>query len=121
MRELPKSDIIIDIKKGYALRPIGTYSPNVKEQIVNTFIPLNHFRAMSPETDVCVFGALWKKANVVELTTRITSQHTISYNSDIVSSLVGKDITRVLTQHHPDDIINNNKSIFYLVNNQFYY
>jgi hypothetical protein len=120
MRELPKSDIIIDINKGYALRRIGTYSPNAKEQIVHTFIPLNHFCAMSPATDVCVFGALWKKVNVVELATTITSQHTISYNSDIVSSLVGKDITRVLTQNHPDDIINNNKSIFHLINNQFY-
>jgi hypothetical protein len=111
MRELPKSDIIIDINKGYALRRIGTYSPNAKEQIVHTFIPLNHFCAMSPATDVCVFGALWKKVNVVELATTITSQHTISYNSDIVSSLVGKDITRV-TQHHPNDIIKNKKINF---------
>ncbi len=31
MRELPKSDIIIDINKGYALRRIGTYSPNAEE------------------------------------------------------------------------------------------
>jgi hypothetical protein len=121
MRELPKSDIIIDINKGYALRRIGTYSPNIEEQIVDIFIPLNNFCAMSPETDVCMFGAIWKKTNVVELGTMMTSQHTFSYNSDIVSSLVGKDITRVLTQHHPYDIINNNKSIFHLDNNQFYY
>jgi hypothetical protein len=51
----------------------------------------------------------------------MTSQHTISYNSDIVSTLFAKDITPVLTEHHPDDIINNNKSIFHRVNNQFYY
>ncbi len=38
MRELPKSDIIITINKGCALRRIGTYSPNVEEQIVHTFI-----------------------------------------------------------------------------------
>jgi len=49
------------------------------------------------------------------------SRHTISYNNDIVSSLFGEDITRVLKQHHSHDIINNNKSIFHLVNNQFYY
>jgi hypothetical protein len=125
IEELSKNDIIINIKKGYALRHIGVYSPNVVEQIVHTFIPIKQFCMMSPETDVCMFSSLWKKTNVVELGTMMTSHHTVrtlsSYNSDSVLSLISKDLSQVLMQRHPDEIINYNKSIFHFLNNQFYY
>jgi hypothetical protein len=125
IEELSKNDIIINVNKGYALRHIGLYSPNVVEQIVHTFIPLKQFCITSPETDVCMFSSLWKKTNVVELATMMTSRHAVhtlsSYNSDSVFNLISKDISRVLMQHYPDEIIKNNKSIFHSVNNEFYF
>jgi hypothetical protein len=41
IRELPTSDTIVDVNKGYALRLIGTYSFNMEEQVVHTFVLLN--------------------------------------------------------------------------------
>jgi len=125
IEELSINDIIINMKKGYALQHIGTYSPNVVEQMVHTFIPIKQFCIMSPETDICMFSSLWKKTNVVELATMMTSRHNAhtlsSYNSDRVLSLISKDLSQVLKQHYPDEIINNNKSNFHFINNQFYY
>ena len=80
---------------------------------------------MSPETDTWMFSSLWKKTNVVELATMMTSRHTghtlSSYNSDSVLSLISKKLSQVLMQHYPDEITNNNKSSFHFINSQFYY
>jgi hypothetical protein len=125
IRELSTNDIIIDVNKGYTLRRLGAYSPNVVEQIVHTFIPLDDFCVASPKTDVCLYASLSKKINVVELATMMTSRQTVhtlsSYDSDSVSRLTGKDIIRVLMQHNPNEIIKNTKSIVHFVNNQFHY
>jgi len=123
IRELPKNNIIIDITKGYTLRRIGTYSPNVVEQIVHTFIPLNQFCIASPTADICLYTSLSEKSNIVELFTLMTSNQSIhtssSHDSENLSKSIGSDIIRVLKQHR--EIIRNNKSIVHFIDNQFYY
>jgi len=125
IQELPSNDIIINVNKGYALRRIGIYSPNVVEQIVHTFIPFNNLCLASPETAVCYYTSVSNKTNIFELVTFLASRqpvHTLSsYDSDSVSRLIRKDISQVLVQHHRDKIIKNNKSIVHFVNDQFYY
>jgi hypothetical protein len=120
IRELRQNDIIIDINKAYALRRIGTYSPNVVEQIVHTFIPLDQFCIAKPKTDVCLYTS---KTNMVELASLMTSNQPIqalsSYDSDNVSKIIVNDIKRVLAQHH--EIIVNNLSAVHFVDNQFHY
>jgi hypothetical protein len=109
MRELPTNDIIIDVNKGYALRPIGTSSPNVAEQIVHTLVPLSNFCAASPKTNVCLYTSLSTKTNVLELATTTTSRHMVhtssTYASDRVLKLISEDISCVLAQHHPDQVL----------------
>ena len=76
IRELPKSDVVIDINKGYALRGLGVYSPNVVEQVVHSFVPLSQFCIASPNTDVCLYDSQVKTTNVVELATIMASRET---------------------------------------------
>ena len=123
MRELSSNDVIIDVTKGYALQRLGAYSPSLIEQIVHTFIPLDSFCIVSPKTDICLYTSL-TKTNMVELVTMMASRqtvHTLSYNKDNISKLITKDISQVLKQHHPDDIIKNVKSNVHLIDNHFYY
>lgn len=114
-------DVIVDINKGYALRGLGTYSPNVEEEIIHSFVPLSHFCIASPNADVCIYDSELKKTNVFELATIMTSRDTVhtlsSYNRGDVSKLIGKDISRILTQHHPYQIINNNNSTVHFIHN----
>ncbi|CAF1497825.1 unnamed protein product [Rotaria magnacalcarata] len=124
MQDLSKSDIIIDIKKGFALRRIGMYSANIIEEIVHTFIPIDNFCATSPQTNICVYGSLRTRTNVVPLATTMASRNTIhtlaSYTSERVAALINKDVTRVLSQHHPDEILNNVKMAHFIRNEVYY-
>ncbi|CAF1272415.1 unnamed protein product [Rotaria magnacalcarata] len=125
MEDWSKNDIIIDINKGFSLRRIGTYSSTFVEEIVHTFIPLSNFCVISPKTDVCLYASLATKTNVVSLAKIMTSRHMIqtlsSHSSESVSRLIDKDLSRVLSHHHPDDIIRNTKSMVHFVNNEFHY
>jgi len=122
---LPTSDTIVDVNKGYALRRIGTYSFNMEEQVVHTFVPLNDFCFLSPKADVCLYNSFLKTANVLELVTMIKYRHmshTFStYDKDNISKIITKDISRVLEQHHPDEVLRNTKSNVHFINNQFRY
>ena len=124
MRELPTSDIIIDITKGYALQRIGTYSPNVVPQIVHTFVPLKDFCIGSPNTQVCLYISRAKKAKVLELATIMKSHHTVhtspSFNNNNMSKLIIKDISRVAMQHYPNGIVTDNKTIVHFLDDQFH-
>jgi hypothetical protein len=125
IRELPTNDIIIEITKGYALKRIGTYSPNVIPQIVHTFVPLNDFCIGSANTQVCLYISRAKKAKVLELATIMKSHHTAhtspSFNINNMSRLITKDISRILMQDHPEGIIKDNKTIVHFVDDQFHY
>ncbi|CAF1120191.1 unnamed protein product [Rotaria sordida] len=125
MRDWPKNDIIIDTNKGYALRRLGAYSPNVIEEIVHTFVPLSNFCVASPQTDICVYASVPVRTDIAQLAIMMTPRHTVrtpsSYDRDSVSRLIMKDISRVLAQHHPDEVIKNAKSIVHFVGNQFYH
>jgi hypothetical protein len=124
IKELSTNDVIVNINKGYSLRRIGTYSPNIAVKIVHTFVPFNNPCIALPETAACYYISRSKKINIVELVTMVTSRqsiHTTSpYDNDSVSRLIRKDISQVLAQYHPAEIINN-KSIIHFVNDQFHY
>ena len=47
--------------------------------------------------------------------------HQVSYNRDIVSRYITNDLSRILLQNHPDEIIQNEKSIIHFVNNRFHF
>ena len=123
MQELLKNDIIIDVRKGYALRRIGTYSSNVVEQIVHTFMPLNQFCTTSPTQDVCLYTSQSAESNMVELSTFMASNQSIytshSQDKESASKLIGNDLLQVLTQQR--EIIKNNKSIVHFIDNQLHY
>ncbi|CAF1377907.1 unnamed protein product, partial [Didymodactylos carnosus] len=124
MRDLPAADILIDVNKGFALRRIGKYSSEVVEEIVHTFVPLDDYCVASPKTDVCLYTSLSTKTNVLELATMMAPRRTVhtlsAYDSNSVSRLIGKDISRVLGHYHPDQIIKETKSIVHFVDNEFH-
>ncbi|CAF4284725.1 unnamed protein product, partial [Didymodactylos carnosus] len=124
MRDLSTADILIDVNKGFALRRIGKYSSEVVEEIVHTFVPLDDYCVTSPKTDVCLYTSLSTKTNVLELATMMAPRRTVhtmsAYDSNSVSRLIGKDISRVLGHYHPDQIIKETKSIVHFVDNQFH-
>jgi hypothetical protein len=125
IQEVPANDIIVDIKKAYALRRVGIYSPSFVEQIVHTFIPLDSYCVASPNKGVCLYGSSPTKTNMVELATMMTSHHTLntlsSYNKDSVSRIISNDISRVLTKYRPNEIMKDTKSVVHCVNNQLHY
>lgn len=118
-------NVIININKGYALRRVGIYSPDLTEEIVHTFIPLNHFCTASPETSVCLYASLRTKTSIISLATMIASHRAAQtlpfYNAERVSRLINQDIRRVLMQHNPEHILKSSKSMIHFVNNQFHY
>jgi hypothetical protein len=124
VQDILKSDVIIDLNKGFSLRRLGVYSPNVVEQIVHTFLPLHNFCVASPNADVCAYDSENKTANVLELGTMVESRNTIntlSYSKSDVSRLIGNDLNRILTQHQPDKTIDDSKSIIQFFNKKFFY
>ena len=120
-----KNDMIINVKKGYTLQRLGAYSLTLAEEVIHTFIPLSNFCILSPQTDVCRYVSTPIDMNMALLTTMTAPRHITqtqsSYNNEGVSRLTSKDVVRVLTEHRPDDIINNAKAIIHFVDNQFYY
>ncbi|CAF3390916.1 unnamed protein product [Rotaria socialis] len=124
-RDWQKNDTIININKGYALRRLGVYSSDVAEEIVHTFIPINNLCVLSPETDVCQYASLPLDTNVAQLATTTipgnTARTLSPYNTENIPRLIREGVSRVLAQHHPDEIIKNYKSIAHFVDNQFYY
>ncbi|CAF1491245.1 unnamed protein product, partial [Adineta steineri] len=125
IQELTTNDLIIDVNKGYMLQHIGSYSSNIKEQIVHTFIPINDFCNLSPKADICLYSSIKMKVNVLELTTMLTSNHNSyafsNYDIDTVSKLNTKDITQVLSQHRSDIILKDTNSSTHFINNHFRY
>ncbi|CAF1387277.1 unnamed protein product, partial [Didymodactylos carnosus] len=122
MQDLPTVDVVIDTNKGFALQLIGIYSPKLVEGIIHTFVPLDDFCVASPKTDVCLYASLSTRTNVLELGTMMASRtlHTLStYDSDSVSRMIGKDISRRLA-HYSDRILKENKSIVHVLHNQFH-
>ncbi|CAF3434699.1 unnamed protein product [Rotaria socialis] len=125
MRDWSKNDVIIDINKGYTLQRLGLYSPNLVEEVIHTFVPISRFCITSPQTDICQYASAPTDRNMALLTTMMSSNSIIhrftSYNSENVSRLIGKDMIRVLAEHHPDNIIRHTKSIIHFVSNKFFY
>ena len=56
IEEMERNDVIVNTRKGYGLRRIGRYSPDIEESIIHTFLPLNDFCMVSSDEDVCVYG-----------------------------------------------------------------
>ncbi|UJR07042.1 hypothetical protein I4U23_011330 [Adineta vaga] len=125
LQELPENDIIINIKKGYALRRLGVYSPNVEEQIVHSFVSLNDLCIASPNVDVCIQNTQLRAANMFELAVVMTPHDTVyklfSYDKDAVSKLVRHDIDRILTQYNPGELIDSKKGNIHFINNRFHH
>ncbi|CAF3044419.1 unnamed protein product [Rotaria sp. Silwood2] len=103
IRELPTDDIIVNINKGYALQRIGTYSTNMVEEVVDTFLSLDNFCAVQTTNAVCKYTSSSPPTNIIELATIITSDHirdiSFSYDRDNVSQLIAKDLNRVLNNN----------------------
>ena len=125
IRELPIDDIIININKGYALRRIGTYSSNMKEQVVHTFVSLDDFCTVQTTDAVCRYTSASTTNNILELATLIPTRYardtSTTYDRENVSKLIAKDLSDILVQHKPDEFLQNTKSSVHFVNNQFYY
>ena len=125
IRELPTDDVIVNINKGYALRRIGTYSPNMIEQVVHTFVSLDNFCAVQTTDAVCIYSSASPTANIMELNTMVTSRHTryttSIYDREHVSKLISTDLSHVLVQHKPDEFLRDTKSSVHFINNQFHY
>ncbi|CAF1462912.1 unnamed protein product [Adineta steineri] len=123
--ELPANDVIVNIDKGYALRRIGTYSPNIMEEVVHTFISLDNFCALQTTDAVCKYTSASTTTNIMELTTMITSKHgrdiSFTYDRENVSNIIGIDLNHILVQHKPNEFLRNTKSSVHFVNNKFQY
>ena len=124
-RDLLRNDILVDIHKGYALRRIGIYSSNFAEEIVHTFIPIHNLCITSPQTDICRYASIKTKTNAVKLATIMTSRpfffSLMSYNLSRVAVLIEKDISRVLVQNHPRELIKKTNSVIHFINNEFHH
>ncbi|CAF2901811.1 unnamed protein product [Rotaria sp. Silwood2] len=125
IRELATDDIIVNINKGYALQRIGTYSTNMVEEVVHTFLSLDNFCAVQTTNAVCKYTSSSSTTNIIELATIITSDHirdtSFSYDRDNVSQLIAKDLNRVLVQHKSDEFLRDTESNVHFINNKFYY
>ncbi|UJR12330.1 hypothetical protein I4U23_016507 [Adineta vaga] len=119
IQDLSNNDVIVDSVKGYTLRRVGVYSPNMAHEIVHTFVPIDNLCGASPETDVCLFVSLPVKSSVVELATIKRSNQIIhtssSDNGEYVSKLINKDMNEVLMHYHPDEIMKAAQSTIHLV------
>ncbi|UJR18767.1 hypothetical protein I4U23_005673 [Adineta vaga] len=118
-----ESDIIIDTTKGFVLRRLGDYSPNLVKQIVHTFLPLHNFCIASSNSDVCVYDLEHKNVNVLEIGTIMSSResvHTLSsFHKNNISKLINDDLNHILMHQH-DKSFPNNKSIFHYFKKQFF-
>ena len=125
IQDWSRNDIIIDINKGYVLQRLGAYSPNLAEEVIHTFIPLSKFCIASPKTDVCQYASTPVDTNIALLNTVVSSRNIIrslsSYNQESVSKVTEQAVIRVLSEHHPDNVIRNTKAVVHFVNKQFYY
>jgi hypothetical protein len=125
IRELPTDDIVVNLNKGYALKRIGLYSPNIVEQIVHTFVSLDNFCAVQTTDAVCKYTSTSTTKNIMELATMITPRHardtSSTYDREIVSKLIAKDLIRIVVQHKPDEFLRDTKSSVHVINNQFHY
>ncbi|UJR12888.1 hypothetical protein I4U23_017062 [Adineta vaga] len=122
---LSNNDVIIDIVKGYELRRIGVYSPNMAHEIVHTFVPIDKLCGASLSTDVCLFISSAVKTSVVQLATIKRSNQIMytssSYDREHVSKLINKDMNEVLVQHHPNEILKSAQSTIHFIDKRFYY
>ncbi|CAF1037499.1 unnamed protein product [Didymodactylos carnosus] len=124
MPNIPASDVILDIDKAFVLQRIGTYSSKLKEEIVHTFVPRDDFCVASPKTDICLFTSQTTRTNVLELATILASREMVTalprYDSDQISSFIGKDLHRIFRIHRPDEFIIKTNSVVHLVNDRFH-
>jgi len=125
IEKLATNDILINTEKSYTLKRVGTYSANVVEKMIHTFMPIVNLCLALLETPVCYYISRSRKINIIELVTMILSRppvHTASsFDRDCVSGLIRNGISQVLMQHHPAEIINSNNSIVHFINDQYYY
>jgi hypothetical protein len=125
IRELPTNGVIVNVNKGYALRRISAYSPNMIEQVVHTFLSLDNFCAVQTTEALCIYTSSSTTRNIMELITKIGSHHTrdtpSTYDREKVSKLIATDLSHILVQHNPDEFLRDNKSSVHFINNQFHY
>ena len=125
IREVPINDVIVNVNKGYALRRIGTYSPDMIEQVVHTFVSLDNFCAVQTTEAVCIYTSSSTTKNIMELITKIRSHHMrdipSTYDRENVSKLIATDLSHILAQHNPAEFLRDNKSSVHFINDQFHY
>jgi hypothetical protein len=124
MINLPASDVIIDIGKAIALKRIGIYSSNVKEEMAHSFIPLGDLCAISPTTDVCRFVPSTAGADILELAQILSPRETITplprYTSGQLSNYFRNDISRIFESYRPDTFVTEANSIVHFVADHFH-
>ena len=123
IHQLVKNSVFVDANKGFALRRLGTYASNLKEQIIHSIIPLNDLCATEPNTNICSYRADLRKTKIFELSTVLSSRHvveTLAYNKDIISRSIGNDIVRVFSQYQPNQFLNKHHNMIHFTNGQFY-
>jgi len=122
IHQLVKNSVFVDANKGFALRRLGTYASNLKEQIIHSIIPLNDLCATEPNTNICSYRADLRKTKIFELSTVLSSRHvveTLAYNKDIISRSIGNDIVRVFSQYQPNQFLNKHHDMIHFTNGQF--
>ena len=123
IHQLVKNSVFVDANKGFALRRLGTYASNLKEQIIHSIIPLNDLCATEPNTNICSYRADLRKTKIFELSTVLSSRHvveTLAYNMDIISRSIGNYIVRVFSQYQPNQFLNKHHNMIHFTNGQFY-
>ena len=122
---LPSSDIVLDVQKGFAIRRLGLYSKTLEKVIIHTFVPIDDLCTFSPPADLCIYVSQSLASNILELSNIFTHRKTIAeemkYNHELTSSLIDKDIGRILSVHNPALFINQTKELFHYFDDNFYF
>ena len=107
------------------MQRIGTYSSNFAEKVVHTFVPIHNFCSTFPQTDICMYTSIRTKTNAVTLATIMTSRpffsSLTSYNLSRIAKLIEKDISRVLVQNRPCQLISKTNSMVHFINKEFHH
>jgi hypothetical protein len=126
IKELPIDEIMINVNKGFALKRIGIYSPNMVEQIAHTFISLDSFCGVQTTDAICQYtSSSTTTTNIMELVNIMTPRYardiSFKYRKQTVTKLIDKDLNRVLMQHEPSKLLLDTKSSVHFINDKVHY
>ena len=121
---LPTSDLIIDASKGFALRRLGFYSSELKEDLVHSVIPFGALCTSSPMIPECKVISLPTSITLIELITISQSHDVVSalprFDDRRISRLIGNDIGRLLRIHRSKKFVTEINAVVHLVHDEFY-